>query len=373
MNQNKENINLLISRYAGNRLPHEDLKKLQESVNKLSDKELGDVLYAEWERSLAEETIAKRKKYSIGIWSSAAAVAAIFILVFFLTDRGGWESDAKLEQIAVSLKDLSNNTEEIQLIMNNQKTVEVKRGSTVEYQKDGTVSINEIKVGNEQANETEDIKYNRLLVPKGKYTNVILSDGTKMCVNAGTKVVYPATFSDKRREIYVDGEVFLDVAHNKQAPFIVNTAEFNIQVLGTVFNVNAYSDSPELKEVVLAQGKVNITSTTGEKLTLAPNDKATVWVDGNLTKSIVNAEEYMLWTKGILSLKNEELHTVLVRLSRYYGVDIKCSDEIATVNIVGKVDLECSIDEVLRRISITGGFSVTKLEDGYVLAHQKVN
>lgn len=371
MDPNKENINLLISRYAGNRLPREDLKTLQENVNKLSDKELGDVLYAEWERSLAEETNAKRKKYSIGIWSSVAAVAAVFILVFLLTDRGGWESDAKLEQIAVSLKDLSNSTEEIQLIMNNEKTVEVERGSTVEYQKDGTVSINEKKVENEQANETEDIKYNRLLVPKGKYTYVILADGTKMCVNAGTKVVYPTTFSEKHREIYVDGEVYLDVAHNEKVPFIVNTADFNVQVLGTVFNVNAYSDSPELKEVVLAQGKVNVTSKKGNNLTLAPNDKATVSNDGSLLKSVVNAEEYMLWTKGILSLKNEELHTVLIRLSHYYGVDIKCSDDIAAVNITGKIDLECDIDEVLRRISATGGFSTSMAGNTYVLTQEK--
>lgn len=371
MDPNKENINLLISRYVENRLPREDLKTLQENVNKLSDKELGDVLYAEWERSLAEEANAKRKKYSIGIWSSVAAVAAIFILVFLLTDRGGWESDAKLEQIAVSLKDLSNSTEEIQLIMNDEKTVKVERGSTVEYQKDGTVSINEKKVENEQANETEDIKYNRLLVPKGKYTYVILSDGTKMCVNAGTKVVYPTTFSEKHREIYVDGEVYLDVTHNEKVPFIVNTADFNVQVLGTVFNVNAYSDSPELKEVVLAQGKVNITSKKGNNLTLAPNDKATVSNDGSLLKSVVNAEEYMLWTKGILSLKNEELHTVLIRLSHYYGVDIKCSEDIAAVNITGKIDLECDIDEVLRRISATGGFSTSMAGNTYVLTQEK--
>ena len=373
MDQNKENINLQVSQYARNTLPHEDLKDLRENVNSLSDEELTEVLYAEWERSLGEKKNVQRKKYVISAWSTVAAIAAIFLLVFLFVDKEGWESDAKLEQMAVSLKDISNNTDEIQLILHDRKTVEVEKGSTVEYQKDGTVSINEKKVQDKEVEEAEDIKYNRLLVPKGKYTNVILSDGTKMCVNAGTKVVYPTTFSDKRREIYVDGEVFLDVAHNKQAPFIVNTAEFNIQVLGTVFNVNAYSDSPELKEVVLAQGKVNITSKTGEELTLAPNDKATVWVDGNLTKSVVNAEEYMLWTKGILSLKNEELNTVLVRLSHYYGVDIKCSDEIATVNIAGKVDLECSIDEVLRRISVTGGFSVTKMEDGYVLTHQKVN
>lgn len=371
MSQNKEDINFLISQYARDILPPEELKRLRENVNNLSNEELNKILYAEWEKSLADEKYVERRKYTIGIWSTVASIAAIFILVFLFMENKEWNNDAKLEQMAIFLKDISNDTKEIQLVLDNQKTLEVERGATVEYQKDGTVSINEKKVEEKRIKEAEDIKYNRLLVPKGKYTNVILSDGTKMCVNAGTKVVYPTIFSEKRREIYVDGEVFLDVAHNKQAPFIVNTAELNVKVLGTVFNVNAYSDSPELKEVVLAQGKVNVTSKTGENLTLTPNNKATVASNGSLMKSVVNAEEYILWTKGILYLKNEELRTVLVRLNRYYGIDIQCSNEIATVNITGKIDLECMVDEVLRRISVIGGFSVSKRGEGYVLTHQK--
>ena len=85
----------------------------------------------------------------------------------------------------------------------------VDKGAIVAYNTNGVVSINEQQVDNGQVNKDKSDGYNRLIVPKGKYTRLVLSDGTQMYVNAGTKVVYPRVFSKKSREIYVEGEVFL--------------------------------------------------------------------------------------------------------------------------------------------------------------------
>ena len=81
----------------------------------------------------------------------------------------------------------------------------------------------------------------------------------------------------------------------------------------------------------------------------------------------VNAEEYVLWTEGILSLNNDPLNVILAKLGRYYGVDINCTDDISTIKITGKIDLECGVEAALKRISATGGFSFLKRGDTYML------
>ena len=84
------------------------------------------------------------------------------------------------------------------------------------------------------------------------------------------------------------------------APFIVKTAQFDVQVLGTAFDIKAYSGTFENAEVVLVRGKVNVKSKSGKELVLSPDNKATILSDGLIEESSVNAEEYVLWTKGIL-------------------------------------------------------------------------
>lgn len=365
MNYNKRNIRLLLSKYAKNQLSHEELKALQDSVNNLTDKELYDDLYAEWGKYEMPNKHYGKRRQIIGIWSAVAASVIIFILASVLIEHRN--SGSELEQIAVSMENTLHQTKEIQLILDTEKAVEIERGATVEYQKDGVVYVDKKEVENTPRQEVNSGKYNRLLVPKGKYTHVILSDGTTMYVNAGTKVVYPTFFQKKEREIFVDGEVFLDVAPNKHAPFIVKTINFDVQVLGTTFNVNAYSDNTEEKEVVLAKGKVKVINKSGNDQLMQPNEKMTISENGNMIKSAVDANEYMLWTKGILSLKDEPLHVISTRLSRYYGVDIKCHDEISSISISGKIDLEHSIDEVLNDLSIIGSFSYFKQNEVYML------
>lgn len=390
----REYINELIAKYTVGQITTEQYRKLREEINHRSDEELLSMLQQEWEKSLLlkddlvtsdlnellssirkqtaplEQVASPRRKivhrrHLLLYWSASAAVAAILLFLFMTVD---WRmKDDRLEEIAFTLKEVSDETEEIQLIFSDDKTVTVDKGAIVAYNTNGVVSINEQQVDNGQVNEDKSDGYNRLIVPKGKYTRLVLSDGTQMYVNAGTKVVYPRVFSKKSREIYVEGEVFLNVTPDKRVPFIVQTSGFDVQVLGTAFDINAYSDTSDDAEVVLLHGKVNIKSKSGKELILTPDNKATILSNGLIRKSHVNAEEYILWTKGILSLNNEPLRVILAKLSRYYGVSIHCCEEISQVIMSGKIDLECGIHEALERLSSTGGFTSVKQNNIYIL------
>ena len=231
----REDINELIAKYTVGQITTEQYRKLREEMNHRSDEELLSMLQQEWEKSLLlkddlvtsdlnellfsirkqtaplEQVASPRRKivyrrHLLLYWSASAAVAAILLFLFMTVD---WRmKDDRLEEIAFTLKEVSDETEEIQLIFSDDKTVTVDKGAIVAYNTNGVVSINEQQVDNGQVNEDKSDGYNRLIVPKGKYTRLVLSDGTQMYVNAGTKVVYPRVFSKKSREIYVEGEVF---------------------------------------------------------------------------------------------------------------------------------------------------------------------
>lgn len=96
------------------------------------------------------------------------------------------------------------------------------------------------------------------------------SDGSKVWVNAGTRVIYPTEFEKDKREIYVDGEIYIEVARDEERPFYVRTKDMNVRVLGTKFNVTAYESEP-IRSVVLAQGCVQVETTQTPKAILAPN------------------------------------------------------------------------------------------------------
>lgn len=302
----------------------------------------------------------KKKKYILVTLASAAAfVGCIWVGV-------EWYSLNDKPDISVVAAQMSNETiegEDIRLIVSQEEVLHVKKGATVAYSQDGIVSVDKEKVAK---NTTEDL-YDQIIVPKGKYTRLILADGSSLHINAGTKVIYPKHFEKKKREIFVDGEIFIDVKRDESAPFIVKTAQFEVQVLGTAFDIKAYSNTFENAEVVLLRGKVNVKSKSGKEMSLSPDDKAVILSDGLIEKSSVDAEEYILWTKGILSLNNDPLNVILAKLSRYYGVDIHCADNISDIKIAGKIDLECGIDEALKRISVTGRFSFSKQENAYML------
>lgn len=143
-----------------------------------------------------------------------------------------------------------------------------------------------------------------------------------------------------------------------------------MEVLGTAFDVKAYSKEDSYGEVVLLRGMVNVKKTSGSEARLTPDNKAIVPIAGMIRTESVNAADYILWTKGILPLNNGTVGDIIDDLSRYYDVKIICSEEIRSIRIAGKIDLQQGVEEALRNLSLTGGFTCTQQADAYVLHPQ---
>ena len=175
--------------------------------------------------------------------------------------------------------------------------------------------------------KVKEIK-NTLRTLHGMECHIVLSDGTKVHLNAESQLTYPICFSDKERIVQVEGEAYFDVAPDKAHPFIVQTPHTSIRVTGTSFNVRAYADE-EVESTTLISGAIEISS-ENEDYELIPNQHFVY--DKNSresTVSNVNTELYTSWESGSFIFMNVPLENVMSYLSKWYGFTYTFEDDAA--------------------------------------------
>lgn len=205
-----------------------------------------------------------------------------------------------------------------------------------------------ISLGNASQTELLSSGYKEITVPQGQRMEIDLSDGSHLVANYDTRVIYPEQFSGKERKIYVDGEVYIDVAKDKDHPFIVESPGFEIKVLGTKFNIDNRSDSTAI--VVLVEGSIDLSTDKKKTIRLKPNDLVDV-VNGEIVElRRVDAQDYISWVRGLRTLDGENMQTLSKRLEDYYGVKINCDSDLSETKIYGKLDLRDSLNDVLSSI-----------------------
>jgi ferric-dicitrate binding protein FerR (iron transport regulator) len=164
---------------------------------------------------------------------------------------------------------------------------------------------------------------------RGHRTFVTLEDGTKIWLNADSRLTYPKSFSgEATREIQLEGEAYFDVAENKQKPFIVHTSDIRIKVLGTSFNVKSYGKDRTI-ETTLIKGKVTIESSTdSKKLTLLPNQQAVFEKESKklFLEHKDKAIDYTSWRDGQLVFDDRPLADIVNELERWFNVTIEVED-----------------------------------------------
>jgi len=211
---------------------------------------------------------------------------------------------------------------------------------------------------------------NRLMVPYGKRSNLTLSDGTEVWLNSGTELDFPSEFSGKTREISVNGEIFIEVAHNASVPFIVHVKDIDIRVQGTSFNISAYRNENR-KTVVLVEGKVKIEKGSTQIAELLPNEKIDI-SENNIRKEKVDISEYISWKEGILEFRNTPMSEILKKIGRYYNVQFEETPDIPLnkQTCSGKLFLSNNLDSVMTSVSILSS-TVYKRENNTIQITKK--
>lgn len=220
--------------------------------------------------------------------------------------------------------------------------------------------------------EFEKLEYNTLNIPYGKRFELLLSDGTKVHLNAGTSLKYPVKFLEGEiRHVFLSGEAYFDVSENKENPFIVNADDLNIEVLGTAFNVSTYPEDLNT-DVVLVEGSVSLY--TGKENDVKSNTLLEPGFTGSFnkkeksisTKPVITSI-YTAWIYGELVFRNIMFSNILKKMERHYNVQItntnlKLTDEKFNASFGDE-----PIEKILNYFEITYGVEFTMEENNEII------
>ncbi len=211
-----------------------------------------------------------------------------------------------------------------------------------------------------------------LEIPAGHYMSLILEDGTKVWLNAGTRLEYPQVFARGQRRVKVSGEAMFEVKHDAAHPFVVETFACDVEVLGTKFGVVADSQN-HLFSTSLFRGSVKVTNrlTPCEYCMLRPNESVTL-VGNHLNRHEIDDPEAYLWTEGLISLKGVGFEELMQKFERSFGVRIVIArNRIPAIEYNhGKIRISDGIDSALRLLQLSTAFSYTKSDDNSTITIQ---
>lgn len=295
-----------------------------------------------------------RRFIPIWIWGAAASVILLIGLGFFFTQNNIKEEvDEALKMEQYMLANTSaEDVKEVTLVVSDKKKIEIANNSQVAYTPTGQVRVNSSKLDEtktEDKDQVEQEEYNQIIVPKGRRSMIVLADNSKIWINSGSKIIYPRSFKNEKRQIYVEGEVYLKVAHDQTKPFIVSTSACEVEVLGTSFNVSAYKGNSQAN-IVLVEGSVNVRDNLKHQMKMQPNERVELNEAGIAKKEKVNALEYIQWVDGVWALNGKPLKEVLRYLSEYYGQTILCNPLIEAEPFYGKLFLNEDLNKIIESI-----------------------
>ena len=358
---------------------HPKVGKLTDLLNKLPEKKREIKLAAKIIQKLQTEEFKQPKERKQELWQqlllkqkrkvrlSFIRYAASIIILVGIGSAMLYFFNQKPEELT-AISDFRSK-EDALLVLSDGKTVSISsEKSTVHYSPDGSgITVNDTS-GVAQTNL--DKGTNTMIVPYGKRSFLTLSEGTKVWLNSGSKLIFPPVFHGKSREVILEGEALFDVAEDPRKPFYVNTDLFNVKVYGTKFNMQAYQFDKEYN-IVLVEGKVSMSilgEANSKEIFLAPSQKASILREEKTVdiKTVEDTEIYTAWVDGYLTFINEDVSDVLKRVSRYYNVEIFCELPEDYEKIYGKLDLKTEIERVLAGIAFISNSNYQKNENKYV-------
>lgn len=195
--------------------------------------------------------------------------------------------------------------------------------------------------------------YNTLSTPKGGQYRVVLPDGTAAWINAASTLRYPSRFSGKERRVELNGEAYFEVTKDPVKPFIVQTSDMNVRVLGTHFNVMAYGEDHQ-HIATLLEGSVIVTRGSRQE-TLKPGQEARVSGGSDqVAVSDADVEEAIAWKDGLFQFEDVDLPTILAQVARWYDIRVVYAGQVPTDLYRGKISRYVPLSKLLKILEYNG-------------------
>ncbi|AZS29543.1 FecR family protein [Butyricimonas faecalis] len=325
------------------------LESLKTGNEVCKDQERGrQIMESRW-RTVKSHTIRKTVRWIT--WSKYAAVILLFVSmgIFWFVN----EEEQEVENVAVTK--IEHGSMKAQLVLANGRRVDLVPETNLQLEEEGGTRIltldNMVKYSGMDSlvGQSTEVKYNTLIVPRGGEFSLELADGTRVWLNTESKLRYPVAFTGDERRVEMDGEVYFEVAKNREKPFVVTVNGVDIRVLGTSFNVSAYQEDVV---TTLVTGKVQLKK-GDEQVVLLPNQQA-IWSDDKFKVKQVDARNYVLWKEGIFYFEDVDLEMILDDMARWYNVNIfYVNPTLKKMKFSVEIKRYEDINEILRRIEQT--------------------
>jgi len=301
--------------------------------------------------------------------------AAVLFVALSIGSAGYWFSNQKQKSYFYKSNFGSGTVNQSYLFLSNGTKVDLeKKDSKIALNADKKIIIdNEKEIDLSKISSSDESKMNEVVIPFGKKSQLILEDGTKVWLNAGSRMAFPTKFTGNKREVFLEGEAYFEVAHDQKIPFIVNTAEINIKVLGTRFDLSAFR-TDNLIETVLIEGKVAIKEQSAlgllkSETILSPNQKASFsLIDHSISvDNEPDVENTIAWTAGWFKFSQQSINDVLNKLQRYYNVQFVFDHEFSSADLItGKLDLKDDPERVIAALAVISKTRYVKQDTKYL-------
>lgn len=328
--------------------------------------EMGDQILAA-DKPAPEEAMPAAPLRVIGLWKRIA-VAAVFLAIvsvavfYLMRDNQPAAAPAPVATTDPKPADIRAGSHKAKLILADQSEVVLDTASNgvisiqanmrIFKNADGKIAY---AVDQKALNPTDanEVLFNTIAVPRGGFYQLSLADGTLVWLNASSTLRFPVSFNGPERLVDLEGEGYFEVAKDATKPFIVRTTQANVKVLGTHFNVSAYT--AEAWKTTLVEGSVSVSNRQGQAL-LKPGNQAVVETGARNFRLVANADlpEATAWKEGYFQFNETPVTAIMQQVSRWYDVDIEYKDSLPTSHFNGRIDRDIPLSGVVNALKQGG-------------------
>ncbi|RZJ92246.1 MAG: FecR family protein, partial [Chryseobacterium sp.] len=272
------------------------------------------------------------------------------------------KSPDKVELANVEVADINPAGNKAYLTLGNGKRIALTDASNGTIAEQTNVQITKTADGQlvytiaeNKSGSSSQLEYNTIETPNGGRYEIALPDGTHVWMNAASSLKYPASFASlKERRVELQGEAYFQVAKDKQHPFIVKTAQQEVKVLGTHFNINSYADEPEVKTTLL-EGSINVSDLKSKSSKILKPGQQAIAKDRDLKVGVADVDQAMSWKNGDFVFVGEDLKAVMRQIARWYDVEIEYQGDINSSGVVSTISRTKKLSQVLKALQINQG------------------
>lgn len=381
-----ERINLLVEKFFSNKCTEEEKYELMKWANIASESELEDFLHYSWknldtilempeemsqrilasvftkdeevEEILKEETSSKFWKISYRMAATITIIFSVGLFAWFQYNTVHLRNENRLVQVKEFEKnDILPGTNKAILTFDDGSKVILDTSKNGNLAKQGATNILKPEKGQlvYQSNKATSNRpmYNTVTTPNGGQYQIVLSDGTKVWMNAASSLRFPMVFVGKERKVEMTGEVYFEVAKNAKMPFKVISNGQEVEVLGTHFNVMAYQNEKAIKTTLL-EGSVKVTK-DNHSAVLQPGQQSKVGFTNGIFRTLneVSLDEELAWKNGNFQFNNTSLETIMRQLERWYDVEVQYIGKVPDEHFTGKLPRNTNLSNVLKILSMS--------------------